>query len=157
MTACQDHQAGENAVKCLSQGHNRMAQVGFEPRPCWSRARRLNHSTTLPTIIHFNIFFYNNVSLSLLKYLDECRPFSWQEWANYHLERAAEVKKNPRNCFESSDVEAIDDLHAYSEHFKNVIVRSSGHGKEINTSLNTKYTVNVIFYFCPILCHACDW
>ena len=32
-TACQDHQAGESAVKCLSQGHNRMAQVGFEPRP----------------------------------------------------------------------------------------------------------------------------
>ena len=31
-TACQDHQAGESAVKCLSQGHNRMAQVGFEPR-----------------------------------------------------------------------------------------------------------------------------
>ena len=24
----------ESAVKCLSQEHNRMAQVGFEPRPC---------------------------------------------------------------------------------------------------------------------------
>ena len=34
--------------KCFSQGHNRMARVGFEPRPCWSRARRFNHSTTLP-------------------------------------------------------------------------------------------------------------
>ena len=33
-TSCQDHIAGENAVKCLSQGHNRMARVGFEPRPC---------------------------------------------------------------------------------------------------------------------------
>ena len=30
-TACQDHQAGECAVKCLSQKHNRMARVGFEP------------------------------------------------------------------------------------------------------------------------------
>ena len=27
-----------------------MTRVGFEPRPCWSRARRFNHSTTLPTI-----------------------------------------------------------------------------------------------------------
>ena len=26
-----------------------MARVGFEPRPCWSRARCFNHSTTLPT------------------------------------------------------------------------------------------------------------
>ena len=32
-TACQHHEAGENAVKCLSQGHNRIARVGFEPRP----------------------------------------------------------------------------------------------------------------------------
>ena len=28
-----------------------MARVGFEPRPCWSRARCFNHSTTLPTFI----------------------------------------------------------------------------------------------------------
>ena len=27
-----------------------MARVGFEPRPCCSRARRFNHSTTLPTL-----------------------------------------------------------------------------------------------------------
>ena len=39
--------AGESAVKCLSQGHNRTARVGFKPRPCWSRARHYNHSTTL--------------------------------------------------------------------------------------------------------------
>ena len=32
--ARQDHQAGECAVKCLSQEHNRMAQEGFEPKPC---------------------------------------------------------------------------------------------------------------------------
>ena len=25
-----------------------MARVGFKPRPCWSRAQRFNHSTTLP-------------------------------------------------------------------------------------------------------------
>ena len=29
-----------------------MARVGFELRPCWSRARRFNHSTTLPTLDH---------------------------------------------------------------------------------------------------------
>ena len=33
-TACQNHQAGESAVKSLSPGHNRMLQMGFEPRPC---------------------------------------------------------------------------------------------------------------------------
>ena len=31
-TACQDSRAGESAVNCLSQGHNRMARVHFEPR-----------------------------------------------------------------------------------------------------------------------------
>ena len=31
-TACQDHQAEESAVKCLSQKHNRMARVGFDPQ-----------------------------------------------------------------------------------------------------------------------------
>ena len=29
-------QAGEIPVKCLSQKHNRMVRVGFEPRPCRS-------------------------------------------------------------------------------------------------------------------------
>ena len=29
--ACQGRQAEENAVKCLTQGHNRMAPLGFEP------------------------------------------------------------------------------------------------------------------------------
>ena len=33
-TACQDRQAGESAVRSLSLGHNRIARVGFEPRPC---------------------------------------------------------------------------------------------------------------------------
>ena len=31
-TACQDHQAGKTAVKCLSHGHNREARAGFESR-----------------------------------------------------------------------------------------------------------------------------
>ena len=30
--AWQDRQGRESAVKCLSQGHVRMAQVGFEPK-----------------------------------------------------------------------------------------------------------------------------
>ena len=34
-----------------------MARVGFEPRPCWSRARRFNHSTTLPTLYKSNKSF----------------------------------------------------------------------------------------------------
>ena len=50
-TIFQDRQAEESAVKCLSQGHNRMARVGFEPRPCQSRSQRFNHSTTLPTTL----------------------------------------------------------------------------------------------------------
>ena len=33
-TACQDRQAKENAIKFLSQGHNRKARVGFKPRAC---------------------------------------------------------------------------------------------------------------------------
>ena len=43
-TACQDHQAGESTVKCLSQEHNKMARVDFELRPCRSQSR---HSQTL--------------------------------------------------------------------------------------------------------------
>ena len=30
---CKFNKAGESALKCLSQGHNRMARVGFKPRP----------------------------------------------------------------------------------------------------------------------------
>ena len=33
-----------------------MMRVGFEPRPCWSRARRCNHSTTLRR----NLQIYNS-------------------------------------------------------------------------------------------------
>ena len=33
----------------ISQGHNKIARVGFEQRPCRSRFWRFNHSTTLPT------------------------------------------------------------------------------------------------------------
>ena len=39
-TACQDHQAEESIVKCLSRGHNRMARVDFELRLCRSQSRR---------------------------------------------------------------------------------------------------------------------
>ena len=35
----------------VSQGHNRIARVGFEPRLCWPRARRSNHSTMLLIVI----------------------------------------------------------------------------------------------------------
>ena len=38
-----------NQRKCLPQGHNRMARVGFKPRPYRSQLRCSNHSTTLPT------------------------------------------------------------------------------------------------------------
>ena len=48
-TACQDYQAGKIAVKCLSQGHHKMARVDFEPRPSLSQSRPFNHSTTLLT------------------------------------------------------------------------------------------------------------
>ena len=38
-TAGQNRQAGESAVECLSQGHNRMARVGFALRLCRSQSR----------------------------------------------------------------------------------------------------------------------
>ena len=33
-TVCQNCQAGKTALKCLSQGHNRIARVGFKPKLC---------------------------------------------------------------------------------------------------------------------------
>ena len=50
VTACQDHQAEESAVKCHFQVFSRMARVGFKPRPCRLQLWRSNHSTTLPTL-----------------------------------------------------------------------------------------------------------
>ena len=32
--ACHNYQAGESIVKCVSQGHHKMVQVGFELQPC---------------------------------------------------------------------------------------------------------------------------
>ena len=46
-TACLDRQAWESAVKCLSQGHNRIPRKGLEPRQCRSQSRL---STALPTM-----------------------------------------------------------------------------------------------------------
>ena len=46
--ACQDYQAGESAVKCLSQGHNRMAQVDIEPRHVDYNHSPHNHHLTMP-------------------------------------------------------------------------------------------------------------
>ena len=48
-TACQDHQAWNNTVKCLFQGHNRMSRASFEPRPSQSQPRPSKASTTLLT------------------------------------------------------------------------------------------------------------
>ena len=39
-TACRDRQAGKSLLKCLSQKHNRITRVGFEPRPCCSQSQR---------------------------------------------------------------------------------------------------------------------
>ena len=65
--ACQDHQAGESAVKCLSQGYNRMARVGFEPRPTLIR---INASSILiSVVIKINIYF---TSLAREKFLFFC-------------------------------------------------------------------------------------
>ena len=46
-TACQNHQAGKSAVKCFSQGHNRIAQVVFEPKLCRLQPWGYNHPITL--------------------------------------------------------------------------------------------------------------
>ena len=42
--------ASQTTLKCLSQGHNRMARVIFEPSPSRSQVQRSNHLTTLPTL-----------------------------------------------------------------------------------------------------------
>ena len=54
-------------LKCLSQGHNGMARVCFEPRPCRSESQRSNYSTTLPTQNSYKIFFYFFVRTADLK------------------------------------------------------------------------------------------
>ena len=51
-TACQDRQAGESAVKCLSQGNNRMAQIGFKPRSSQLQSKR-----SKPLNLHCRIKF----------------------------------------------------------------------------------------------------
>ena len=43
-------QAGDSAVKCLSQRHNKMARVGFEPRPCRPQSQDFIHMNKLTTI-----------------------------------------------------------------------------------------------------------
>ena len=49
-----------------------MAQVGFEPRLCWSQAWRFNHSTTLPTnLSQFALHFL----LHILSYPGQLIPF----------------------------------------------------------------------------------
>ena len=57
---CQDHQAGESAVKCLFQGHKRMVRVGFELRLCRSQSRRSKHSTTMLTKQYLFVFYLVN-------------------------------------------------------------------------------------------------
>ena len=70
MTASQDHQAKEIAVKCLSQGYYRMVLVGFEPSPCRSQLWCSHHSTTLPTnlqlwsLVGHNFFCTKSLSSS---------------------------------------------------------------------------------------------
>ena len=58
MTVCQDHQAGKSAVKCLSQGHNRMARVGLN-------RDRVDHDpdalTTRPRCGHCFRILYSSV------------------------------------------------------------------------------------------------
>ena len=48
------NKAGECAVKCLSQGYNRMERIGFEPRPC---RLQYNPSTTQPTFMEYTCIF----------------------------------------------------------------------------------------------------
>ena len=59
-TGCQDHQAGESAVKCLFQGHKRMVGEGFELRLCRLQSRRSKHSTTMLTKQYLFVFYLVN-------------------------------------------------------------------------------------------------
>ena len=57
------HSLRNPAVRYLSQEHNRLVRVSFEPKPCRSQSRRSNHSTTLPTIMNL-VFQWNRVRVS---------------------------------------------------------------------------------------------
>ena len=63
----------KSAVNCLSQGHNRMVQVGFEPRPCRRQFQYFNHLTMLPiSVFEVNLLFmqavaFKNNFLTILK------------------------------------------------------------------------------------------
>ena len=59
-TDCQDHQAGESAVKCLFQGQKRMVQVGFELRLCQSQSRRSKRLTTMLSKQYLFVFYLVN-------------------------------------------------------------------------------------------------
>ena len=54
-TDCQDHQGGKSALRCLFQRHQRMAQIGFEPRSRRSQSQRTNHSTRCRQIVNINL------------------------------------------------------------------------------------------------------
>ena len=65
-TGCQDQRAGKSAVKCLSQGHKSMVEVGFELRPCRSQSRRSKHSTTMLTKQYLFVFYLVIFSSSIV-------------------------------------------------------------------------------------------
>ena len=44
-----------NRRKVFLPGHNRMARVGFEPRPCHSQSLRLNYLTMLSRNLNYCI------------------------------------------------------------------------------------------------------
>ena len=61
---------------------------------------------------------------------ENCIPFSWKKWANYHARRIQEDKISLSNCFQSCDADSVTDIHSYVEHFENVMIKSTSYGKD---------------------------
>ena len=74
--------------KVSFQGHNRMARVNFETRPCWSRAGRFNHSTTLPT------FAPNNVAGTLV--VHKHNNYQYKATSDVPAVQSTENKRPPK-------------------------------------------------------------
>ena len=83
----------------------------------------------------------------------QCRPFLWREWYGYHLQRRSEAKQNPSDVFVTRDVQGVEDVHSYVEHWRNVVLKPLLAGKEKEGC--AKSTVYVCAD-CAVF-RMCDW
>ena len=71
-----------------------MARVGFEPRPCWSQARRFNHSTTLPTMYVPKVHKFYSLCLIIIQIDVENDDTLWPPLTNGKGRKEKKKKKN---------------------------------------------------------------